>query len=46
MLYFIVKNFRQYENAIFEEGLQNFIWDNVHPCNLCNGTRTASQKNI
>jgi len=42
MLY--LKNTEKYENTIFEENLQNCIWDNVHRCNSCGGTCTPEDK--
>jgi hypothetical protein len=40
-----LKNTKQYENAIFEENLQNCIWDNVGLCGSC-GTCTPEEKNV
>ena len=32
---FIEDNMSKYEDTIIDEGLQNFIWDNVHQCMVC-----------
>ncbi|MCL2433645.1 MAG: hypothetical protein FWD16_03905 [Clostridia bacterium] len=40
-----LKNTMKYENTIFEENLQNFIWDNVSFCHSC-GTCAPEQKNV
>jgi hypothetical protein len=32
---YIERNMHRYEDVILKEGLQNFIWDNVHYCMLC-----------
>ena len=30
-----VQKLKKYEDVIVAEGLQNFIWDNVHECMMC-----------
>jgi len=30
-------NMRDYEDKIFAEGLQDFVWDHVNQCNICAG---------
>jgi len=32
---YIERNLNKYEHIIMNEGLQNFIWDNVHKCMFC-----------
>ena len=40
-----LKNTKKYENTIFEENLQNYIWDNVDFCRSC-GTCAPEEKNV